>query len=183
MSLVDPVAKAAYMKAYRLKNLERLKKQKRLKRLADPETTRALDRAAYQRKDKSKRRLRGRSWYRTHRKQEAARKHAQYLKDKSKVFERVRIRRAIQKGAAVSDLTAAQWREIKAAYGYRCVYCGVKTIALQQDHIMPLSKGGLHTASNIVPACKPCNVRKSDGPVLVPVQPLLLTIAPARRSA
>lgn len=32
------------------------------------------------------------------------------------------------------------------------------------DHVIPLSKGGHHTASNVVPACGPCNSVKSDGP-------------------
>ncbi|HEY5865103.1 MAG TPA: HNH endonuclease [Candidatus Tectomicrobia bacterium] len=89
-------------------------------------------------------------------------------------------RRARLLGAAVNDLTAAQWEEIKVAYDHRCVYCGRKMQRLTQDHITPLSKGGMHTASNIVPACRSCNSRKFVGDVLVPVQPLLLTVAPAK---
>ena len=87
------------------------------------------------------------------------------------------VRRARKRNAPVCDLTAAQWEEIKAAYGHRCVYCGRKMQRLTQDHITPLSKGGSHTASNVVPACKSCNCRKNAGDVLCPVQPLLLTIA------
>lgn len=61
------------------------------------------------------------------------------------------------------DLTARQWEEIKAAYRHRCVYCGEKT-KLTQDHVIPVSKGGEHTAQNIVPACIGCNVRKRNKP-------------------
>lgn len=86
-------------------------------------------------------------------------------------------RRARKACVALNDLTAAQWQEIKAAYGYRCVYCGRKMQRLTMDHITPLSKGGNHTASNIVPACQSCNARKYVGNVLIPIQPLLLTIA------
>ena len=45
---------------------------------------------------------------------------------------------------------------------------------LEMDHITPLSKGGDHTASNIVPCCRSCNAKKGTGPVLKPVQPMLL---------
>lgn len=80
----------------------------------------------------------------------------------------------------VNDLTTTQWREILDAYGHRCVYCGRKMQRLTMDHIIPLSKGGSHTASNVVPACRSCNSKKHTGPPPVPVQPLLLTIAPSK---
>ena len=84
-------------------------------------------------------------------------------------------RHAVRKlQAPVNDLTAAQWKAIKEHYGYRCVYCGKKTAILSQDHLTPLSKGGSHTVSNVVPACMTCNRQKYTGPVLIPVQPLLL---------
>lgn len=70
-------------------------------------------------------------------------------------------RRARVLGAAISDLTRAQWEEIKKQYAYRCAYCGKKPMKLTQDHVIPLARGGNHTASNIVPACKPCNSRKN----------------------
>lgn len=83
-------------------------------------------------------------------------------------------RRAHLAQAPVNDLTAEQWHEIKAAYGHRCVYCGKKPLRLTMDHITPLSKGGAHTKHNVVPACRSCNSRKRAGPVLRPVQPLLI---------
>lgn len=92
-------------------------------------------------------------------------------------------RRARKAGASVNDLTAAQWREILAAYGHRCVYCGRKMQRLTQDHVIPLAKGGTHTFSNVVPACRSCNAKKYTGPPLTAVQPLLLTIAASRRQA
>lgn len=79
--------------------------------------------------------------------------------------------------APINDLTTKQWEEIKAAYGHRCVYCNRKMQRLTMDHIVPLSKGGSHTVSNIVPACQSCNSKKNDGPPPHPVQPLLCTIA------
>ena len=81
---------------------------------------------------------------------------------------------ARKRGAAVADLTAPQWEAIKAIWGYRCAYCVIKPSELTQDHIIPLSNGGNHTASNVVPACRPCNSRKRTGPPPVPVQSVLL---------
>lgn len=83
-------------------------------------------------------------------------------------------RRARKHGAPRRDLTAAQWRAIKEHYGQCCVYCGRTMQRLTQDHIIPLSQGGTHTVQNVVPACQSCNSRKQAGPVLRPVQPLLL---------
>lgn len=89
--------------------------------------------------------------------------------------------RARKVQAPINDFTTAQWLEIQAAYDHRCAYCGKRAKGhLTQEHITPLSKGGSHTASNIVPACRSCNSRKHDGPPLCPVQPFLLTLAPAK---
>lgn len=74
-------------------------------------------------------------------------------------------RRARKASAPVNDLTAAQWLEIKALYGQRCAYCGVYHERLTQDHVIPLSKDGPHTASNIVPACRKCNSKKGTKPM------------------
>lgn len=64
--------------------------------------------------------------------------------------------------AAYSDgtLTAEQWRDICARHDHRCVYCGDKPEILEMDHVIAISRGGEHSATNIVPACKPCNSAK-----------------------
>jgi 5-methylcytosine-specific restriction endonuclease McrA len=81
-------------------------------------------------------------------------------------------RYAMERGASVSDLTAAQWQSIKALYRFRCAYCGAR-VSLTQDHVVPLSKGGPHTAFNVVPACQRCNSRKCNRPA-PNFQPMLL---------
>jgi hypothetical protein len=85
-----------------------------------------------------------------------------------------RARRARKKNAPINDLTHAQWEIIQRVFGYRCVYCGVKSLSLTQDHLTALSNGGSHTVSNVVPACAACNSKKGRNGVLKPVQPLLL---------
>ncbi|RCG31975.1 hypothetical protein DQ384_05380 [Sphaerisporangium album] len=77
------------------------------------------------------------------------------------------------RGIPANDLTDAQWREIQVAYRFRCAYCGRRSKKLTKDHVIALSKGGPHTASNVVPACGPCNFGKQDGPAPA-YQPLLL---------
>jgi 5-methylcytosine-specific restriction endonuclease McrA len=121
-----------------------------------------------------------RQWYAAHPdemtvKREKDRQHAKAHPELGKA--RGARRRARQAAVAINDLTAAQWEEIKTVYGHRCVYCGRKMQRLEQDHIMAIANGGNHTASNVVPACRTCNARKGTKSPLIPVQPLLLTVA------
>ena len=52
--------------------------------------------------------------------------------------------------------------------GYRCQYCGRHRGALRgrefltRDHVMPMSRGGANTWSNVVTACSGCNNRKAS---------------------
>lgn len=45
---------------------------------------------------------------------------------------------------------------------FRCFYCGEKLNQkqMQMEHVKPISKGGAHSAYNIVPSCVKCNQRK-----------------------
>jgi hypothetical protein len=143
-------------KAYRDNNAAKLLAARKEQRLAHLEHERARGRNP---KYHPQARARVKAWRNTNR----AKLHAQHKR-----------RRARKKDAAVNDFTAAEWREMLDAYGHRCVYCGRKMQRLTQDHLTPLAKGGNHTKSNIVPACRSCNSKKGKGAPLVPVQPLLL---------
>lgn len=51
--------------------------------------------------------------------------------------------------------------------GYRCVKCGVspkinKSVTLEIDHIVPVSKGGASTLDNLQTLCFDCNQGKTD---------------------
>lgn len=61
---------------------------------------------------------------------------------------------------AEGTITPEQWREICDRHDNQCAYCGAKPEVLEMDHVIAISKGGPHSASNIVPACKPCNSAK-----------------------
>jgi 5-methylcytosine-specific restriction endonuclease McrA len=75
-------------------------------------------------------------------------------------------RRKARKAAVVSDLTDTQWQAILAfhssAEGTRCAYCFGVCEKVSVDHVVPIVKGGGHTATNVVPACLPCNWSKRD---------------------
>ncbi len=66
--------------------------------------------------------------------------------------------------------------------GGKCQYCGTSK-ELTIDHVVPRSKGGKSTWTNLVTACKKCNSRKSDFPLekvgmklsKAPVKPSYLT--------
>ncbi len=51
-------------------------------------------------------------------------------------------------------------REVFLRDHYTCQYCGHSSHDLTIDHVMPKSRGGMHTWENLVSACKECNHRK-----------------------
>lgn len=66
------------------------------------------------------------------------------------------------------EMRQSQWWKGRLSAGV-CYYCGrsFPPAELTMDHIVPLSRGGKTSRSNVVPACKTCNTRKSR---LVPVE-------------
>ncbi|HCU89998.1 MAG TPA: restriction endonuclease [Gammaproteobacteria bacterium] len=59
--------------------------------------------------------------------------------------------------------------------GYMCLYCGsqLRKHQLTRDHVIPLSKGGRDSWSNVVSACRACNTRKGSRSPEVASMPLL----------
>ena len=57
-------------------------------------------------------------------------------------------------------LTVEEWEDSLEYFDYSCAYCGVPEDNLQQEHIIPVIKGGGYTADNIIPACGSCNASK-----------------------
>lgn len=58
-------------------------------------------------------------------------------------------------------LTEKDWVLITAYFNHSCCYCG-GTGELTKDHLDPLKNHGTLEATNIVPACRPCNSSKQD---------------------
>ena len=62
------------------------------------------------------------------------------------------------------DIIRAFREGIYQQFNYECVYCGA--IADSLDHAKPKAKGGETLASNLVPACRPCNQDKGSQDLL-----------------
>lgn len=72
-----------------------------------------------------------------------------------------------QKVDVLFDVTKDQLIDLVASsYGTKCKYCNVELTFKNYvcDHIVPLSRGGLSTKSNLQIICKRCNTQK--GPML-----------------
>jgi 5-methylcytosine-specific restriction endonuclease McrA len=82
----------------------------------------------------------------------AAKKHRDYARRK----------RAI---VPTRPVTAEDWLEILQQHKHRCHYCRepfTEESPATIDHVIPLSKSGLHVKENLVPACRSCNSTKKD---------------------
>ncbi len=73
-------------------------------------------------------------------------------------------RRGLRMKRADNDLTAAQWTDLKQAW-QGCAYCCAPAPDLQKDCVLPLSRGGRYTLTNVVPACRSCNASKCNDEV------------------
>lgn len=66
---------------------------------------------------------------------------------------------------ADGSVTVKALKELKQAQDNKCFYCGTCLNILSRndvhlDHVKPLAKGGSHTLSNVVFACRKCNQSK-----------------------
>jgi 5-methylcytosine-specific restriction endonuclease McrA len=62
---------------------------------------------------------------------------------------------------AVGCYTTQEWITLREQYDNRCLRCGRHQSelnrVLEQDHVIPLSKGGTNWITNIQPLCHDCN--------------------------
>ena len=59
------------------------------------------------------------------------------------------------------DLTDSQWAALVVRWG-GCAYCGAADVDLERDCMLPISRGGRYTLTNVVPACRSCNASKCN---------------------
>lgn len=85
-------------------------------------------------------------------------------------------RRALKLSQDDGTVTSQALEELKELQEHKCHYCKTlleydKTKAVHLDHYIPLSAGGMHSMSNVVWSCGPCNWSKRS---IIPTQPLSL---------
>ena len=76
-----------------------------------------------------------------------------YVRQKSK------RRKALERGSVGIQVKGCQIAKRFAEFSHCCAYCGANG-DLHIEHVNPISKGGTHVLSNVVPACQSCNYSK-----------------------
>ena len=71
-----------------------------------------------------------------------------------------RRKRRAARHASPGIFTAEEFEALCESYDNRCLACGETKAALEADHVVPLTKGGSDSISNIQPLCGSCNRKK-----------------------
>jgi len=101
-----------------------------------------------------------RRWRLNNIEKEQERQRQWYLNNYEKVRDKVHKRRARKQNNG-PYMSLEEYKEWVKMQPKTCYYCGVDcTNSYQVDHFIPLAKGGLHQAHNLVISCPTCNYRK-----------------------
>lgn len=125
----------------------------------------------YRLRNKEKIKQINREWYRNnkHKRAQYYKKNKDYIlkrtakrRKDNPLISRVHSHKYRQKKKLLkSNFTIDQWRECLTHFNHQCAYCDC-TEKLEQEHVIPVSKGGHYTADNIIPACRSCNASKNN---------------------
>jgi len=148
-----------YSKQYQQENKEYIAEQKKQYGQENKERMASLKVEYYQ--ENKERIAKYHKQYRQENKKLIAERNKQYQQDNPEKFNSYKQRRRARKRRLDSTLTFEQWENIKEDFNHKCAYCG-KEDKLEQEHFLPLSKGGEYTHNNIIPACRSCNGSKRD---------------------
>lgn len=58
--------------------------------------------------------------------------------------------------------TWSDFMRIARRFGYACAYCNMVPERLDPDHVVPVSRGGDNSTTNLLPSCLICNSDKRD---------------------
>mmetsp|Transcript_28484 Transcript_28484/g.69474 ORF Transcript_28484/g.69474 Transcript_28484/m.69474 type:complete len:210 (+) Transcript_28484:183-812(+) len=82
-------------------------------------------------------------------------------RNRKKKVDRWKRRERLRREANMSRITGNVHRDLLTRDGYRCQYCGARTLQLTIDHVIPRSRGGTTTMGNLVVSCRRCNQLKA----------------------
>ena len=71
-----------------------------------------------------------------------------------------RRKRRAARHASTGSFTTEEFRALCERYENRCLACGDTEVALEADHVVPLTRGGTDDIGNIQPLCGSCNRKK-----------------------
>lgn len=86
-----------------------------------------------------------------------------YATEKGKALNKKHIHlRKSRKANTIYNYSEDTWEDTLKHFKNKCAYCGDAIKELQQEHVIPMSKGGYYTKQNIIPACQHCNISKHN---------------------
>lgn len=119
----------------------------------------------YRAENKEKVRLRNRKYYAKYPEKAKHWREIYFTRNPHKAGEYEARRRLLEKNAAINQMGLKEfYNAIRSRESVYCYYCNakIKGKSAHFDHIIPLSKGGQHSADNLCISCKSCNCSKGD---------------------
>lgn len=157
------VVKASSRRTYE-RHREKIKEKNAAYKAANAERYRELDALRWQRDKQDPERLAKRRdssarWYaaNTERMREVRRQWRRA--NPRKMAEYAARHRSLKANGRSVGVTERDWLRLCRRYGFRCAYCLVAE-ATEMEHVIPVSRGGLHSIGNVLPACRGCNASK-----------------------
>lgn len=150
-------ANKGHVRTYKALNRERELDQKRERYWAEPEVARAKQRAFYHQNPEPYRTATA-DWEKRNPGKVAEHRQTEGYKIRHREWEH--RRRATKRNTQVGSVG---YESILAEHGMVCHICGgcIETMSdLHFDHVVPLARGGTHTAENIRPSHARCNLAK-----------------------
>lgn len=97
-----------------------------------------------------------------------------YQKNNLDKFTVYNQKRRSMKNQLETNFTVEDWNNCLKHFNYCCAYCGMSETEnvdkfnqkLEQEHVIPVTKGGGYTVDNIIPSCRSCNASKYNNDVL-----------------
>jgi len=166
-----------YQRAYYLRNREKTLARQRNRRLANPKLFQERSRRSDE-KRKDAKRAKGEEWKEINQERWNAYLKEYYIINKERIqnynkgwdkrnpqsrnaiWQRHRARKIDQLGEwpiSETEMIEALWSEQDAS----CYYCGTSlSLGFDLEHMLPLSRGGLHDWRNVCLSCRTCNLKK-----------------------
>jgi 5-methylcytosine-specific restriction endonuclease McrA len=149
-----PLTPAERQRRYRERHAERVKESQQRWLEANPERRKEVARNFYQRNKKSEN-ARAMKWRAEN--PDAARKHR--MDSHYRNYESDILRMAARRAKARAFLITA--KDSRRIMSQPCAECGAGE-NLHLDHIVPISRGGLHSVGNLQMLCQRCNLSKNS---------------------